>query len=96
MHTIKPLDNATLLQVAHETRAIITVEEHSVFGGLGSACAEVLMQAGVARPFRIVGIPDEYTVTGSQTEIFAHYGLTPAGLAATATDLLQHKVSIAA
>lgn len=96
MHTIKPLDNATLLQVAHETRAIITVEEHSVFGGLGSACAEVLMQAGVARPFRIVGIPDEYTVTGSQTEIFAHYGLTPAGLAATATDLLQHEVSIAA
>ena len=51
--------------------------------------AAVLMQAGVAVPLRIVGIPDEDTVTGSQADIFRHYGLTMEGLAATAIDLLK-------
>ncbi len=74
MHTIKPLDQAALLDAARQSRALITVEEHSVMGGLGGACAELLMIAGVRVPFHIVGIPDEYTVTGSQAEIFAHYG----------------------
>ena len=70
------------------TCALITVEEHSVHGGLGGACAEVLMQAGFALPFKIVAIPDEYTATGSQPEIFAHYGITPTGLAQVAEQLL--------
>jgi transketolase len=91
MHTIKPLDKETLLQAAADTKVIITVEEHSVYGGLGSACAEVLMEAGVSVPFKIVGIPDEYTVTGSQVDIFTHYGITPEGLADTAFKLLQSK-----
>ncbi len=92
MHTVKPLDAAALLAAAEETGAIITVEEHSVFGGLGGACAEVLLQSGAFVPFRIVGIPDEYTVTGSQDDIFTHYGITPAGLAATARELLPSAV----
>jgi transketolase len=89
MHTLKPLDVAALLKAARETRAIITVEEHSIYGGLGSACAEVLAQQGGGIPFKIVGIPDEYTVSGSQTEIFKHYGISPEGLAATAQALLN-------
>ncbi len=88
MHTVKPLDEAALLRAARHTQALITVEEHSVMGGLGGACAETLMQAGVYVPFKIVGIPDEYTVTGSQQEIFDHYGLTPDALAQTARELL--------
>ena len=88
MHTVKPLDEKTLLDAARDSKALITVEEHSVMGGLGGACAEVLMQAGVHVPFRIVGIPDEYTMTGSQQEIFRHYGITPDALAETATRLL--------
>jgi len=88
MHTVKPLDTAAVLAAARETGAVITVEEHSVFGGLGSACAEVLAQHGCGVPFKIVGIPDEYTVSGSQAEIFNHYGISPAGLAATARELL--------
>jgi len=88
MHTIKPLDEGALLAAARGSRALITVEEHSVFGGLGEACAAVLMQRGVYRPLKIVGIPDEYTVTGSQSEIFAHYGITAEGLAETARQLL--------
>ena len=93
MHTIKPLNEIALLAAARSTNAVITVEEHSIYGGLGSACAEVLAQNGVWVPFKIVGIPDEYTVTGSQAEIFAHYGLTPEGLAATATQLLQPELT---
>jgi transketolase len=84
MHTLKPLDEATLLQAAKETRAIVTVEEHSIHGGLGEACAAALIQQGARCAFKIVGIPDEPTVTGSQKEIFMHYGITAEGLAASA------------
>jgi transketolase len=89
MHTVKPLDVDALIEAARSSKALITVEEHYVYGGLGEACAAVLMQHGIALPFKIVAIPDEYTVTGSQGEIFAHYGITPEGLAATAQQLLK-------
>jgi transketolase len=88
MHTVKPLDVDALVQAASGTKALITVEEHNVYGGLGEACAAVLMQRGITLPFKIVAIPDERTVTGSQAEIFTHYGITPEGLAATAQQLL--------
>jgi transketolase len=80
MHTVKPLDTAAILKAGRECRAIVTAEEHSVHGGLGEACAATLMQAGVCVPFRIMGIPDEATVTGAQADIFRHYGLTMEGL----------------
>jgi len=86
--TIKPLDTDAVLAAARECRAVVTVEEHMVHGGLGEAVAAVLAQHGIARPFRITGIPDEYTVTGSQADIFRHYGLTMEGLAETALALL--------
>jgi len=89
MHTIKPLDRQAVILAAEECRAIVTVEEHSCAGGLGEACAAVLMQAGLHVPFRIVGFPDEDTVTGSQLEIFAHYGISAQGLAHTAMTLLD-------
>ncbi len=88
MHTVKPLDTNTLIRAAGQCRAIITVEEHSIFGSLGEACAAVLMQAGMHVPFRIVGFPDEYMVTGSQLGIFEHYGITAQGLARTAKAML--------
>ena len=89
MHTVKPLDVDIVLAAGRECRAVVTVEEHSIFGGLGEACASTLLQAGVAVPFRIVGIPDEYTVTGSQADIFRHYGISMEGLAQTAMTLLR-------
>jgi transketolase len=87
--TVKPLDTAAVLAAARECRAVLTVEEHSVHGGLGEACAAAVLQAGIAVPLRIVGIPDEYTVTGSQADIFRHYGLTMEGLAEKALGLLR-------
>jgi transketolase len=91
MHTIKPLDEDAIQKAARETRAIITVEEHSVHGGLGEACAAVLMQCGASLPFKIMGFPDEHMVHGSQMELFNHYGISPTGLAETARRLLSTK-----
>jgi transketolase len=89
MHTIKPLDYTLLKSLAKNTGAIITVEEHSVYGGLGEACASFLLENQFNKPFKIVGIPDEYTVTGSQTEILNHYGISEDGLVETALQLLH-------
>jgi transketolase len=89
LHTIKPLDTEAVLKAGRECRAVVTVEEHSVHGGLGEACASALLQAGVGVPFHIVGIPDEDTVTGAQADIFRHYGLSMEGLAEKAQSLIS-------
>ena len=88
LHSLRPFDETAVLEAARRSAAVVTVEEHSVFGGLGSTVAALLMQNGISGPFKIVGIPDEYTVTGSQQEIFAHYGITPEALAETARQLM--------
>lgn len=95
LHTVNPLDGEAILSAAREAKAVVTVEEHSVHGGLGEACAALLMQAGVHLPLRIVGMPDEDTVTGSQSEIFRHYGITMEGLSKVAMELMQQSESMA-
>ena len=89
MHTIKPLDYDLIKAIASEGKPIITVEEQSIFGGLGEAIASFLMQNGFRNSFKIVGFPDEYTVTGSQNEIFKHYGICEEGLTNTALKILK-------
>ena len=90
MHTIKPLDTELLDDLAKAGKPIITVEEHMVNGGLGEACASYLFQQGATNPFHIMGIPDEYTVTGSQNEIFKHYGISCDGIVAKAVLVLKN------
>jgi transketolase len=89
LHTIKPLDQGAVRKAATETAAVLTVEEHSVSGGLGEACAGLLLQEGIHARFKIVGFPDDHTVTGSQEEIFRHYGIDGPGLAKAARGLLK-------
>jgi transketolase len=89
MHTIKPLDHDLLARVASNGAPVITVEEHSVYGGLGEACASFFLQNGFRNKFKIMGIPDEYTVTGSQVEIFNHYGISANGIAEKSFRLLK-------
>ena len=89
LHTIKPLDVAAVRKAATETGGVITVEEHSVNGGLGEACAGLLLQEGIHTRFKIVGFPDDHTVTGSQEEIFRHYSIDGQGLAKAARALLK-------
>ncbi|SHI59091.1 transketolase family protein [Pseudozobellia thermophila] len=88
MHTIKPLDTDLLDSLAEYGAPIITVEEHMVNGGLGEACASHLMQKGHRNAFVMVGIPDEYTVTGSQVEIFNYYGISKEGLYSLGKEML--------
>ena len=91
VHTVKPLDEKAVLNAATETGGVITVEEHSANGGLGEACAGLLLQAGVHIRFKIASFPDDHTVSGSQEEIFHHYGLDGAGLAIAGRNLLAKR-----
>jgi transketolase len=89
VHSIKPLDVDQIIVAARTHKAIITVEEHMIHGGLGEACAAAILQDQMLHPaFRMVGIPNEHTVTGSQADIFRHYGITMEGLATTAHSVL--------
>ena len=88
MHTIKPLDYNLLADIASTGKPIITIEEHSVYGGLGEACASFLLQNNYRNQFKIIGIPDEYTVTGSQQEIFDHYGISEDRIAKSAMEMI--------
>jgi transketolase len=88
MASVKPCDTGAIRKAAAETGKIITVEEHSRFGGLGSIVAETLSEQPV--PLRIIGIPDEDVVHGASHEIFAHYGLDAAGIFKTALDFIGH------
>ncbi len=72
---IKPLDSATIVAAARRSRIVITAENHTIIGGLGSAVAEALAEAGVAAPLRRVGIADVFAESGSREFLFSRYGL---------------------
>lgn len=88
MHTIKPIDKDIILKMNETCKAIVTVEEHSVIGGLGSAVAEVLAGHPGAK-FGMVGIQDKFGKSGKPEQLFEAYGLTAENVAATAADLLK-------
>lgn len=80
MHTIKPLDTEAIAKAASETGVIVTVEEHSVIGGLGSAVAEWLLETGIPVKFKRLGVPDLYAINGSQKQLHAYYGIDAEGI----------------
>jgi len=79
MHTLKPIDTEVIIKAAKETKKIITVEEHSIFGGLGSIVAETIAQNHPV-PMKILGIPDENVIHAKPLEIFHHYGIDTEGI----------------
>lgn len=79
-HTIKPIDRACILAMADKCGAVVTAEEHSVIGGLGSAVAEVLAGNSTAK-FARVGIQDKFGKSGKPADLFAAYGLTAENIA---------------
>lgn len=95
MHTLKPLDVPAVAAAVRETAAVITIEEHSVIGGLGSAVAEYIAEHGASGTrFRRMGVPSAFsTEIGSQEHLLAFYGLTEDAIVATARDLLETKVA---
>lgn len=77
MHTVKPVDKEAILRAAKETRGIVSVEEHSIIGGLGSAVAEVLAESDLKVPFRRVGINDIFSfAVGSQAYHWEKHGIS--------------------
>ncbi|MDH2330545.1 transketolase family protein [Paenibacillus polymyxa] len=88
MHTIKPLDEEAIITAARETGRIITVEEHSIYGGLGAAVAEVVVQNHPV-PMRMLGIPDEPAIAGKSAEVFHHYGITGDNIKQIAFELIN-------
>ena len=88
MHTLKPFDEDAVLKAAKETGRIITIEEHCEKGGLGGAAAEILSQKRPT-PLKIIGIPDEQTVSGDSPEVFIHYGLTSENVIKSAKDMMK-------
>ncbi len=92
LHTIKPIDRAILLAAARDTGAIVTAEEHSVVGGLGSAVAEVLVQEHPV-PMRFVGVQDRFGTSGDPAELLKAFHLMPEDLVAAAKEVLRLKQS---
>ncbi len=88
MHTIKPLDADIIRKAIVETRRIITFEDHNVYGGLGSAVAEVVAESGRACAFARVGIPDCYSLVGYPEDLYCHYGLDADGIMAKVREVL--------
>lgn len=90
VHTIKPLDTASLLNHIAKVPVVVTVEEHTVVGGLGSAVAEVIAEAAftTSKCFRRVGIPDRFADQyGSQNSLMTHCGITPGRVATLVQEL---------
>ena len=77
MHTIKPFDKETFLEAVSSAKVLISLEEHSIYGGLGEMCASILSQEKISINFKILGIPDEYMINGSQSEVLDHYDMAP-------------------
>ena len=96
MHTIKPLDEAIVLKAARETKAIFTIEEHSITGGLGGAVSELLAESNLPlRLFNRIGLNNEFSsVVGSQEYLRTHYGLHANGIVSTVINILKNTGSV--
>ena len=90
IHTLKPLDHALVAKCAKETGAIVTVEEHNIFGGLGGAISESLALHAPA-PLEMVGIQDTFAESGDYEKLLAKYGLCPARICDKVRAVLKRK-----
>lgn len=92
LYSVKPLDEEAVLSQAKKTGAIVTVEDHTIYGGLGGAVAETLARH-LPTPMEFVGTKDTFGESGTQDELFRKYGLTAADIAAAARRTLTRKAA---
>ena len=90
MATVRPIDREAIQSAALETGAILTCEEHTVYGGLGSAVAEVVVETH-PMPMRMLGVPGIFAPTGSANFLLDEFGMSPQGIAASAAELVNRK-----
>jgi transketolase len=92
VHTVKPLDVEIVLGSCERTGAVVTIEEHSIIGGLGSAVAEVLAERASKRiPLQRIGVRDTFGESGTAEELLEKHGLTVESIARAARELVQEK-----
>ena len=91
MYSIKPIDSELILRCAAETGAIVTAEEHTVFGGLGGAVSEVLARGGAGAPTEFVGTQDTFTESGKYADLLHKYGLDAEGVVKAVEKVLARK-----
>lgn len=90
IHTIKPIDTALLIAAARETNAVVSIEEHQIVGGLGSAVAEVLAQEYPV-PMEFIGVHDKFGQSGTPNELIEHYGMGIDAILAAIEKVLARK-----
>lgn len=90
LHTPKPIDKETIVKAAKDTGAVLTVEEHTIYGGMGSAVAEVLVEECPV-PMKLLGVRGEFGVSGAPDELFKHFCLTKECISKEAEALLARK-----
>jgi len=89
MHTIKPIDEEAILRAVVDTRRIITVEDHNISGGLGTAVADVIAASGKGCAFKKVGFPNTYAIVGYPDDLLAYYKMDANGLIETVNEIMQ-------
>ncbi|HIQ99866.1 MAG TPA: transketolase family protein [Candidatus Scybalocola faecavium] len=87
MYCVKPMDESAVVKAAKNAKAVLTVEEHSPFGGLGSMVAQVVSRECPKKVWNM-SLPDAPVITGTSPEVFNYYGLTAEGIAAKAKEML--------
>jgi transketolase len=97
VHTVRPLDGETLMDAARSCGALLTLEEHTIHGGLGGAVSEVLMDAGVMpRRFKRMGLPGSFSsIVGSQAYLRRRFGLDAAAVAAAVREMMTRAPCVA-
>jgi len=88
MHTIKPIDKEAIINAVHETRRILTVEEHNIVGGLGGAVAEVIAENGKGCAFKRLGIADQFSIIGLHDDLLAHHKIDTNGIVDSVRELM--------
>lgn len=89
MHTIKPIDREAILKAVQETRRIITVEDHTVIGGLGSAVAEVVVESGKACAFRKLGLQDKFSAIGLHEDLMSMHEIDANGISKNVLEVMK-------
>lgn len=88
MYCVKPIDKEAVIKAAKAAKAVITIEEHSYYGGLGSIVGQIILENCPKKVINM-SLPDAPVVTGNSKEVFMHYGLTPEGIVEKALELMK-------
>lgn len=92
LYSLKPLDEQAIIDAVSDTRRVITVEDANIACGLGTAVAAVAAQTGKGFAFRMLGVPDVFSIIGQPEDLFAHYGYDENGIIAAAREIMRLEV----